>query len=268
MSFLPSLRFKPKASTQEMERASSDKRSLHAESKSYPPPSDLPLCANFCSSNLTVGSGVAIFHLATARVVLCYHSKEHYHFLPKGRKDVNEATTRGAEREGYEESGFRNRLLPVPIPHRQPQPHNTGTSVPQPFVSEAIWAQLAPVSRSAQYMLFWYAAETIPPSIEAELNARASETGGLYEAPPPFEHDLTIAQRIDMEPNDYQPVRHENTGVDEDELLYQSSLVPIDEAIDKLGEGSISADVVRQGWQAIQKRRQIEESADSGKPLT
>ncbi|KAK5012705.1 hypothetical protein LTR39_004012, partial [Cryomyces antarcticus] len=62
-----------------------------------------PVYANFPSSNLTIGAGVAIFHLASARVVVCYHSRDKYWFLPKGRRDVNEATRAAAEREDFEE---------------------------------------------------------------------------------------------------------------------------------------------------------------------
>lgn len=66
-------------------------------------PTDNSVSANFDSHHLTIGAGVAIFHLATSRVVVCWHSVDEYWFLPKGRRDVNEDTSRGAEREGYEE---------------------------------------------------------------------------------------------------------------------------------------------------------------------
>ena len=67
------------------------------------PASDPPVFANFDCSHLTIGSGVAIFHLATSRVVLCWHSTDNYWFLPKGRRDADEVTGCGAEREGFEE---------------------------------------------------------------------------------------------------------------------------------------------------------------------
>lgn len=67
------------------------------------PTSDRPVIANFDSSHLTIGAGVAIFHLASSRVVLCWHSAEKYWFLPKGRRDASEDTGAGAEREGFEE---------------------------------------------------------------------------------------------------------------------------------------------------------------------
>lgn len=71
--------------------------------KQAKPTSDRPVIANFDSSHLTVGAGVAIFHLASSRVVLCWHSTEKHWFLPKGRRDASEDTGAGAEREGFEE---------------------------------------------------------------------------------------------------------------------------------------------------------------------
>ena len=67
------------------------------------PKSSAPVLANFSSDKLTIGGGVAIFHVASARVVVCYHTVEHYWFLPKGRRDANEDSGAGAEREGFEE---------------------------------------------------------------------------------------------------------------------------------------------------------------------
>lgn len=79
------------------------------------PSSHLPVIANFDSTHLVIGAGVAIFHLATSRVVVCYHSRHGYWFLPKGRRDAGEDTDTGAEREGYEE--VRNLPLIMPAGH-------------------------------------------------------------------------------------------------------------------------------------------------------
>lgn len=67
------------------------------------PPASTASYGAFDSSRLTISAGVAIFHLATARVVLCYHTLQRGWFLPKGRRDVHEESGCGAEREGYEE---------------------------------------------------------------------------------------------------------------------------------------------------------------------
>lgn len=74
-----------------------------AKSSNPRPQSDHPVYANFASSKLTIGAGVAIFHIASARVVLCWHSRDKYWFLPKGRRDAGEDSGAGAEREGFEE---------------------------------------------------------------------------------------------------------------------------------------------------------------------
>jgi 8-oxo-dGTP pyrophosphatase MutT (NUDIX family) len=61
--------------------------------------------ANFDSNQFVVGGGVAIFHLATSRVVICscMIKGRKLYFLPKGRRDAGEESGTGAEREGYEE---------------------------------------------------------------------------------------------------------------------------------------------------------------------
>ena len=49
---------------------------------------------------------MAIFHIASRRVVICSaHDRRggKYFFLPKGRRDAGEDSRAGAEREGYEE---------------------------------------------------------------------------------------------------------------------------------------------------------------------
>lgn len=234
------------------------------------PKTSLPTAANYPSENLTIGCGAAIFHLASSRVVLCYHSRDHYYFLPKGRKNANETHTSAAEREGFEETGYRNRLLPLPLKHRQTQPDEGNVE----FATEAIWLQLLPLpGHAVQYILHWYAAETVSPEIEQSYTAAQAGTGAgpagrLYSSPPSFPADLTISERIRLDylPNSsssgqqvYEPVWHEGTGVDEDEALYRSSLVPIDEALKKL-RGTVMADVVRRAWEAIQLRMQIEEA--------
>jgi 8-oxo-dGTP pyrophosphatase MutT (NUDIX family) len=60
----------------------------------------------FLAEDFVQGGGVAIFHLASERVVICSAEdrlRRTYYFLPKGRRDAGEDAARGAEREGYEE---------------------------------------------------------------------------------------------------------------------------------------------------------------------
>lgn len=79
-----------------------------------------------------------------------------------------------------------------------------------------------------------------------------------YQQPARFPADMTLAERIASEPEGYEPVKHENTAVDAEEALYESYLLPLDDAMQKL-QGTISADVVRRGWAAISLRREMEE---------
>ena len=158
-----------------------------------------------------------------------------------------------------QQSGYRNRLLPLPIPTRQPKAHNPSPSsaVSTPFVTEPVWTQLAAVKQTVQYILFWYIAETVPPDLEVSLSAQEKDQGMAYQYPPKFEPTLTLKERMGIE-DGYEPIRHENTGVDAEEALYESYLMPVEEAIEKLGRG-ISADVVRKGWDAIQLRHKMED---------
>ena len=79
-----------------------------------------------------------------------------------------------------------------------------------------------------------------------------------YQYPPKFNNGMTLKQRTEMEPEGYEPMRHRNTGVDEEEALYESYLLPIDAAMQRLGRG-VSADVVQKGWEYITLRRRMEE---------
>lgn len=48
--------------------------------------------------------------------------------------------------------------------------------------------------------------------------------------------------------------------MDADEALYESILLPVENAMEKLKENSVSADVVRKGWAAISLRRKMEDN--------
>lgn len=63
----------------------------------------------------------------------------------------------------------------------------------------------------------------------------------------------------------YEPVRHDERVVtQEEERGYRSELVEWEEACRLLGEGSVSADVVRRGWSAVELRLDMEEKLDLG----
>lgn len=84
-----------------------------------PPRSSFPpVVAQFSGEDLVVGGGVAIFHIASERVVICSAADRRgdtYYFLPKGRRDAGEDSRTGAEREGYEEVRFVfNRFFGLP----------------------------------------------------------------------------------------------------------------------------------------------------------
>lgn len=229
-----------------------------------------PVLANYPSSLLTIGAGVAIFHLRTQRVVVCYHTREKHWFLPKGRKNANESVERAAEREGFEETGYRNRLLPIALQHAQTDPDEGH----EDYVTEAVWMQLLPLTARRQYVLFWFAAETVTPAQEEayRVERRGQDAAGpssrAYVPPEAFPKHQTLRERIDQDvvvhedgtSVPYEPAWHEGTGVNEDELCYRSFLLPIEEACKKL-RGSVMEDVVRRGWEGIQQRIEMETRA-------
>lgn len=138
-------------------------------------------------------------------------------------------------------------------------------------MTEPLWLQFLPLSARSQYILFWYAAETLARDVEESYsvpgttaNATASSSR-IYRPPPAFPAGLTLAQRIaqDITVKDGEkvvctPAHHPNTGVDEEELLYESYLLPIADARRRL-KSSVMEDVVRRGWEAVQLRIKMEE---------
>lgn len=79
------------------------RQALQPLPESARPSSSQPVVVNYECTRLTIAAGVAIFHIATSRVVLCRHSVTKVWFLPKGRRDMGEDSGAGAEREGFEE---------------------------------------------------------------------------------------------------------------------------------------------------------------------
>lgn len=122
--------------------------------------------------------------------------------------------------------------------------------------------QLMPLG-ARQYVLSWYIAETLPPNLEKELE---TAPGAAYRLPPAYPKDLTLRDRMKLEPEGYEPLHHENTGVDEEEQTYESFLVSVEEAVKMLGKSSVMADVVLRGWKGIQDRLAIEDAATSHSP--
>jgi hypothetical protein len=109
-------------------------------------------------------------------------------------------------------------------------------------------------------MLHWYIAETLPPLLEASIGHPPASR--KYQEPPPYPRDLTLRDRVALEPAGYEPTRYGNTGVDSEEALYASELVPVQEAIVKLGRNGM-AEVVTIGWDRIQTKLKAEDATAS-----
>jgi hypothetical protein len=160
------------------------------------------------------------------------------------------------------QSGYRNRILPLPTSHRQPEPYPRIST--HPLTAEPVWIQLLPLGHhEVQYILYWYIAETLPPTLEADLH---TDPGMPYKPPPAYPANLALRDRMAMEPEGYEPKHHEGTGVDEEELGYTSFLVSVEEAVRMLGRGGVMADVVLRGWKGIQDRMALEDAATTESP--
>lgn len=211
-------------------------------------------------------------------MVLLRHPSSPHYFLPKGRKNASESLTTAAVREGYEESGYRCRLVPLPIAHRQPV-EEAGVDVGRRgiagrFVIEPVWMEMVPAGRrgEVQYVLFWWVGETVEDGEEGRCEEIVREggggwaggmAGGFVEPGQAWGEGWTVKGRREMDSLGEgkgwrEPVCHEGTGVDSDEALYEKFLVPIPEAI-RLLQGTAMAEVVRIGWAAFQRREEMEE---------
>lgn len=105
----------------------------------------------------------------------------------------------------------------------------------------------------------------MPPDVEESLSKAEKEQEGAYQYPPKFDADMTFKERIEMEGGGYEPVKHENTGVDEEEALYESQLVPVEEAMKRLPD-VVSRDLVSKGWKAIKLRKMMEAETPPEEP--
>jgi len=124
-------------------------------------------------------------------------------------------------------------------------------------VTEPVWSSLLPVSKRTQYLLHWFIAETLPPDLEASIGPPPQSRE--YQQPPPYPSNLRLVNRIAAESEGYEPTRYSNTGVDSDEALYTSFLLPVKEAITKMGRSSM-AEVISIGWERIQARLETEKA--------
>lgn len=122
---------------------------------------------------------------------------------------------------------------------------------------EPVLTELLPLG-SKQYILSWFVGETVPQRVEESYVGVVRP----FSSPESFPREGTLLDRIEQETvgegTGYEPVRHENTGVDEEEALYTSKLVDVQEAI-SLVKGTAFEFVIKTGWAGIHCRREREE---------
>ncbi|RVD89108.1 uncharacterized protein DFL_000129 [Arthrobotrys flagrans] len=134
---------------------------------------NIPRDSSLISANAFItGAGAVMFHRKSKRVVLVIDDREEHRplgwFLPKGRRDVGETFEQAAVREGEEEGGYPCRLLPVPVPTRQPTKLVDGNALSTEPIYMHNWA--IPTKRLWQdggmYTCFWYVCEITDEDVE------------------------------------------------------------------------------------------------------
>jgi len=220
----------------------------------------------YSSEKTLRGAGVVIYHLASSRVVLGWNGQKKRWFLPRGRCDIDEDIKQTATREGFEETGYACRLLPLPVIHNQTS-RGGQLEASIPYCTEPIWTQTVPLmpgpkSINMQYFISWYVAETVTSEIAKELEDILAFKSGLLTSHlatlkfPLSNH--TLAERIAGE-GDYVPRAFSERGADEYETSFEASLVTVEEAIERLQWHEVMAEVVKRSWNLIQKRKRMEE---------
>ncbi|RPA81464.1 hypothetical protein BJ508DRAFT_376383 [Ascobolus immersus RN42] len=191
------------------------------------PPRSVPQINNtfgfFGGEFVSAGSSIA-FHIPTGRVVLVHDSRLNQWFLPRGRKDVGEPIGVCAVREGFEESGYKGELLPHPLPTKQPSPGGVHSSKHGTLTTEPIYTALMPHFQSARRL------GAYPPK-----SFLANPVGNR------FSH-LYLVQYFILTLGEDEPVRAENWKdglMGAHEVGYESFLLPIEEAVEKLGGGHL-----------------------------
>ncbi|KAF3914198.1 hypothetical protein ABW20_dc0103009 [Dactylellina cionopaga] len=118
-----------------------------------------------CASAFLTGAGAVMFHRKSRRVLLVIDEREDQKplgwFLPKGRRDVGETFEQAVVREGEEEGGYPCRLLPVPVPSRQPKKTTDGNVLSTEPIYMHNWS--IPTKRlwpeGGMYTCFYYICE-------------------------------------------------------------------------------------------------------------
>ncbi|TFK48205.1 hypothetical protein OE88DRAFT_557685 [Heliocybe sulcata] len=160
------------------------------------------------ASDFLLGAGMVVIQPSTQRIVLIHDGSTGLWILPKGRKDIGESLEQAALREAYEETGYRSQFLPLLSGSRAPAPGSL---------------------RNAE-------ATTEPIYVSTiRFGREYGGHGGEY---------LTFwyVGYIDED-----AVREENTGMI-DEKQYVSHLLTPQQALERLGDATIEAQILQMAW--------------------
>ncbi|KAK6525355.1 hypothetical protein TWF694_005494 [Orbilia ellipsospora] len=141
-----------------------------------------------CAGAFITGAGAVMFHRRSKRVLLVIDEREEEKalgwFLPKGRKDAGESLEAAAVREGEEEGGYPCKLLPVPVPTRQPKKDDDRRLLSTEPIYMHNWA--VPKKRSwpegGMYTCFWYVCEITDEDLEKVEKEKAEKKETMNRA--------------------------------------------------------------------------------------
>ncbi|KAK6329936.1 hypothetical protein TWF718_003363 [Orbilia javanica] len=207
-----------------------------------------------CGNAFITGAGAVMFHRKSKRVVLVIDEREAQKalgwFLPKGRRDIGETFEQTAVREGEEEGGYPCRLLPVPVPTRQPKKVVDGNTLSTEPIYMHNWA--IPTKRlwpeGGMYTCFWYVCEITDEDVEKVEQERN------------MKNRMNSAQVHMAEANSTTG----KTFIDYHELRYRSELFEYEEAKRLIAESidsTVFGCVLQTAIELVQKLDEMEGKA-------
>ncbi|KAH7015564.1 NUDIX hydrolase domain-like protein [Ilyonectria destructans] len=111
----------------------------------------------YFSDQFAISCGTVSIDVERSKVLLIRWQRTGEYFLPKGRKDIDEPLEQTAQRETFEETGIRVRLLPVDIDTLATLPSSVKAEGRPKAVTEPI-AVSQRVTKEILKIIFWYVA--------------------------------------------------------------------------------------------------------------
>lgn len=155
----------------------------------------------YFSDSFVISCGTVAVDLAKSKVLLIRSRGTKECYLPKGRKNIGESLEDAAERETYEETSFRVKLLPVPISTLATAPDRRCEEAECQAITEPL-AVTQRLTGKAQKIIFWFVAvadSATSPEDHTQQEGEDFDTiwasFGEFESILTFEDDRQIARK-------------------------------------------------------------------------